>query len=176
MLAQAGGLSKEADRVVYVLQKNGDTGAASSSAGELRAIDLDELLTGRDPALNLRVNSGDVISVPKSGEFLLGGAVRKPGPYPLKGKLTVDQAIYFGEALKDEADLSNVEVLRFNGSKTEVLHIDVEQLRREGRTAPAIQKNDVVFVGTSGPKAVLFGAVEFVKTVVRVGFSAGAAF
>lgn len=176
MLAQAGGLSKEADRIVYILRKTGLPGTASSTSGDLLKVDLDELLAGRDPALNLRVESGDVISVPKSGEFLLGGAVRKPGPYPLKGKLTVDQAIYFGEALKDEADVSDIEVLRFNGSKTEVLHIDLEQLRREGKTAPAIQKNDVVFVGTSGPKTVLYGAVDFVKTVVRFGFSAGMAF
>lgn len=176
MLAQAGGLSKEADRVVYVLRKNSSAGTASPNSGDLLKIELDELLTGRNAALNIRVDSGDVISVPKSGEFLLGGAVRKPGPYPLKGKLTVDQAIYFGEALRDEADVSNIEVLRFNGLKTEVLHIDLEQLRREGRAAPAIQKNDVVFVGTSGPKTVLYGAMDFFKSVIRVGLSAGAAF
>lgn len=176
MLAQAGGLSKEADRVVYVLRKNSSAGAASPNSGDLLKIDLDELLAGRNAALNIRVDSGDVISVPKSGEFLLGGAVRKPGPYPLKGKLTVDQAIYFGEALRDEADVSNIEVLRFNGLKTEVLHIDLEQLRREGRAAPAIQKNDVVFVGTNGPKTVLYGAMDFFKSVIRVGLSAGAAF
>lgn len=176
MLAQAGGLSKEADRVVYVLRKNGGTGAASSNSGDLLKIDLDELLAGRGPGLNIRVDSGDVISIPKSGEFLLGGAVRKPGPYPLKGKLTVDQAIYFGEALKDDADLSNIEVLRFNGSQTEILHVNLEQLRLEGKAALAVQKNDVIFVGTSGPKSVMYGAVDFVKTIVRFGFSAGMAF
>jgi polysaccharide biosynthesis/export protein len=176
MLAQAGGLSKEADRVVYVLRKNGNAETASLSSGELLKIELDELLVGRDPGVNIRIDSGDVISVPKSGEFLLGGAVKKPGPYPLKGKLTVDQAIYFGEALKDEADVSDIEVLRFNGPNAEVLHVNLEQLRREGKAAPAIQKNDVVFVGSSGPKAVLYGAVDFVKTIVRFGFSAGMAF
>ncbi len=175
MLAQAGGLSKEADRVVYVLRKNGNPGTASSNAGDLLKIDLDELLVGH-PGLNITVDTGDVISVPRSGEFLLGGAVKKPGPYPLKGKLTVDQAIYFGEALKDEADVSDIEILRFNGSKTEVFHVNLEQLRSEGKVAPVIQKNDVVFVGTSGPKTVLYGAVDFVKTVVRFGFSAGMAF
>ncbi|MDE2058417.1 MAG: SLBB domain-containing protein [candidate division NC10 bacterium] len=169
MLAQAGGLGKEADRVVYVLRKNGGTGTASSSTGDLLKVDLDELLLGLDPSLNVKVSSGDVISVPKSGEFLLGGAVRKPGPYPLKGKLTVDQAIYFGESLKDEADLSNIEVLRFNGPKIEVFHVDLEQLRREGKPAQAIQKNDVVFVGTSGPKAALYGAVDVFKAVVHFG-------
>jgi polysaccharide export outer membrane protein len=176
LLAQAGGLSKEADRVIYILQKNGAASTGSSISGDLLKVDLDLLLVGLDPSLNVKVSSGDVISVPKSGEFLLGGAVKKAGPYPLKGKLTVDQAIYFGEGLKDEADVTDIEVLRFTGSKAELFKIDLDQLKQEARPGLVIQKNDVVFVGTSGPKAVLYGAVEFVKTVVRVGFSAGAAF
>lgn len=176
MLAQAGGLSKEADRVIYVLRKNGAGGTNSSAAGDLLKIDLDQLLVGLDPSLNVKVNSGDVISVPKSGEFLLGGAVKKAGPYPLKGKLTVDQAVYFGEGLKDEADLSDIEVLRFTGSQAELLKIDLKQLKQEGKPGLVIQKNDVVFVGTSGPKTVLYGAVDFIKTVVRFGVSAGMAF
>jgi len=176
MLAQAGGLSKDADRVVYLLRKNGNGGAVSASNGDLLMIDLDQLLLGVDPSLNVRVNSGDVISVPKSGEFLLGGAVKKAGPYPLKGKLTIDQAIHFGEGLKPEADLSDIEVLRFNGPKAELLKIDLEQLQKEGKAGLLLQKNDVVFVGRSGPKTVLYGAIDFITTVVRVGFSGGMAF
>lgn len=176
MLAQAGGLSASADQVVYILRKSANAATDPSVSGELMKVDLEQLLAGLDPSMNVRVGSGDVVSVPKSGEFLLGGAVKKPGPYPLKGKLTVDQAIYFGEALREDADLTNIEVLRVNGSKNEVFNINLEQLKQEGKPALAIQKNDVVFVGTSGPKAVFFGALEFFKSVVRVGLSAGAAF
>jgi polysaccharide export outer membrane protein len=176
MLALAGGLSKDADQVVYILRKSPSAATDLSVSGELIKVDLEQLLAGLDPSMNVKVSSGDMVSVPKSGEFLLGGAVKKPGPYPLKGKLTVDQAVYFGEALRDDADLTNIEVLRVNGSKNEVFSINLEQLKQEGKPALAIQKNDVVFVGTSGPKAVFFGALEFFKSVVRVGLSAGAAF
>lgn len=176
MLAQAGGLNASADQVVYILRKSASAATDPSISGELIKVDLEQLLAGLDPSMNMKVGSGDVVSVPKSGEFLLGGAVKKPGPYPIKGKLTVDQAVYFGEALRDDADLTNIEVLRVNGSKNEVFNINLEQLKLEGKPALAIQKNDVVFVGTSGPKAVFFGALEFFKSVVRVGLSAGAAF
>lgn len=176
MLAQAGGLSKEADQTVYILRKSISAATGPSVSGELIKVDLEQLLTGLDPSMNVKLGSGDMVSVPKSGEFLLGGAVKKPGPYPLKGKLTVDQAVYFGEALREDADLTNIEVLRVNGSKNEVFNINLEQLKLEGKQALTLQKNDVVFVGTSGPKAVLFGALEFIKAVARVGFSAGAAF
>lgn len=176
MLAQAGGLSKEADQVVYILRKSASATTGPSIAGEIIRVDLEQLLVGLDPSMNVKLGSGDMVSVPKFGEFLLGGAVKKPGPYPLKGKLTVDQAIYFGEALKEDADLTNIEVLRFNGSTNEIFNINLEQLKRDGKPALAIQKNDVVFVGTSGPKAVFYGALEFFKSVIRVGLSAGAAF
>jgi len=176
MLALAGGLSKDADQVVYLLRKSASTATDPSVSGELIKVDLEQLLAGLDPSMNMKVGSGDIVSVPRSGEFLLGGAVKKPGPYPIKGKLTVDQAVYFGEALRDDADLTNIEVLRVNGPKIEVFNINLEQLKLEGTTGLAIQKNDVVFVGTSGPKAVFYGALEFFKSVVRVGLSAGAAF
>lgn len=176
MLAQAGGLSKEADQVIYILRKGASTETGPSTSGELIKVDLEQLLVGLDPSMNMRVGSGDVISVPKSGEFLLGGAVKKPGPYPIKGKLTVDQAIYFGEGLKEDADLTDIEVLRMSESKNEVLKINIDQVKQEGKPGLVIQKNDVVFVGTSGPKAVLYGAVDFFKSVIRVGLSAGAAF
>lgn len=175
MLALAGGLTINADQMVYVIRKSAGATPDPSNSGELLKIDLEHLLSGRDPSLNVKVDAGDVVSVPKSGEFLLGGAVKKPGPYPLKGKLTVDQAIYFGEALKEDADLTDIEVLRINGSKNEVFKINLDQLKQDGTPGLAIQKNDVVFVGTSGPKAVMYGALDFFKTIIRFGVSAGAA-
>ena len=176
MLALAGGLSKDADQVVYILRKSASASTGPSASGELLKVDLEQLLLGLDPSMNVRVGSGDVVSVPKSGEFLLGGAVKKPGPYPIKGKLTVDQAVYFGEGLKEDADLTDIEVLRVSESKNEIIRIDVNQVKQEGKPGLVIQKNDVVFVGTSGPKAVLYGAVDFFKSILRVGLSAGAAF
>ncbi|MDE2484090.1 MAG: SLBB domain-containing protein [candidate division NC10 bacterium] len=176
MLALAGGLSKDADQVVYILRKSAGAETGPSNSGALLKIDLEQLLAGLDPSMNVKVSAGDVISVPKSGDFLLGGAVKKPGSYPIKGKLTVDQAIYFGEGLKEDADLTDIEVLRVSGSNNEVFRINVNQVKQEERPGLIIQKNDVVFVGTSGPKAALYGAIDFFKAVIRVGLSAGAAF
>jgi polysaccharide export outer membrane protein len=120
--------------------------------------------------MNPKVGSGDVISVPRSGEFFLGGSVKKPGSYPIKGKLTVDQAIYLGGGLGDDADVTEIQVVRDIGeAKNEVFQINLEQLRKDGKAGLTLRKNDVVFVGTSGPKAFLYGALEFFKSVIRVG-------
>ena len=169
MLAQAGGLTANADQVVYLLRKTASAERHPASE-ELLKIDLEQLLAGRDPSLNVKVGSGDVISIPKSGEFFLGGSVKKPGSYPIKGKLTVDQAIYLGGGLGDDADVTDIQVVRdVGGAKNELLQINLEQLRKDGKPGPTLRKNDVVFVGTSGPKAVLYGALEFFKAVIRVG-------
>ncbi len=170
MLAQAGGLSPSADKVVYILRKTASAGNGAAASGELLKIDLEQLLGGEDNSTNVKVGSGDVISVPKSGEFYLGGAVRKPGAYPIKGKLTVDQAIFLGGGLSNEADVTNTQVLRDVGGPTnEVYQLNLEQLAQEAKPGMVLQKNDVVFVGTSESKAFLYGALEFLKSVIRVG-------
>lgn len=173
MLAQAGGLSANADQVVYILRKTASVGASPPGSGEIVKVDLEQLLAGQDPSLAMKVGSGDVISVPKSGDFFLGGAVRKPGSYPVKGKLTADQAIYLGGGLADDADMTEVQILRdVGGPKKEVFQVDLEQLRKNGKPGLPISKNDVVFVGTSAPKAVLYGALDFLRSVLRIGISA----
>jgi len=170
MLAQAGGITANADQVVYLLRKTASAQSSSPVSGELLKVDLETLLEGQDPSLNVKVGSGDVISVPKSGEFFLGGSVKKPGSYPIKGKLTVDQAIYLGGGLGDDADVTEIQVVRdIGGAKNEVFQMNLEQLRKDGKAGLTLRKNDVVFVGTSGPKAFLYGALEFFKSVIRVG-------
>jgi polysaccharide export outer membrane protein len=170
MLAQAGGITANADQVVYLLRKTASAETQLPASGELIKIDLEQLLAGHDPSMNPKVGSGDVISVPRSGEFFLGGSVKKPGSYPIKGKLTVDQAIYLGGGLGDDADVTDIQVVRDIGeAKNEVFQINLEQLRKDGKAGLTLRKNDVVFVGTSGPKALLYGALEFFKSVIRVG-------
>lgn len=170
MLAQAGGLSANADQVVFVLRKSASAQSSTLASGELLKVDLEQLLAGQDPSMNVKVGSGDVISVPKSGEFFLGGSVKKPGSYPIKGKLTVDQAIYLGGGLGDDAEVTDIQVVRdVGGPKNEVFQVNLEQLKRDGKPGMVLRKNDVVYVGTSGPKALLYGALEFFKAVIRVG-------
>jgi len=170
MLAQAGGLSANADQVVYIVRKTASVGASLPGSGEIVKVDLEQLLAGQDPSLAMKVGSGDVISVPKSGDFFLGGAVRKPGSYPVRGKLTADQAIFLGGGLADDADMTDIQVVRdVGGPKNEVFQINLEQLKRDGTPGLVLRKNDVVYVGTSGPKAFMYGALEFLKSVIRVG-------
>jgi polysaccharide export outer membrane protein len=170
MLALAGGLTPGADQVVYLLRTPANGARRPAAAGDVVRIDLEQLLAGRDPALNVKVGSGDVVSVPKSGEFFLGGAVKKPGAYPIKGKLTVEQAIYLGEGLREDADVTNVQVLRDVGEpKNEVFQVNLEHLAKAATPGLALKKNDVVFVGTNESKAMLYGALEFFKSIIRIG-------
>ena len=56
-------------------------------------VDIDKLLTEGFVDLNIQINGGDVIYVPEAGLFFIDGAVRKPGSYPIKKKMNLQEAI-----------------------------------------------------------------------------------
>jgi len=58
---------------------------------------------------------------------------------------------------------------QYCGRKLPRHELNLDHVKREGKPGLPIQKNDVVYVGTSGPKAFLYGALEFFKSIIRVG-------
>lgn len=181
ILSMAGGLTKDADHVVHLVRKNG---ARTQTAPENRAptplmakddivIDLEELLLQGNASLNVTVQSGDVISVPRIGQFFVGGSVKKPGGYPLRGKITADQAVYLAEGFERNANPSEVRIFRDIDGKKEVIEVDLNQLGTEGKSGPVIQKNDVIIVSSSPSKTLGYEALDFLKGIFRVGIDTG---
>src|SRR6185503_9136281 len=75
ILSEAGGLGKEAGSHLFVIR------SSPSGATEALPVNVENLLVSRDPALNLPVQAGDVISVPIDRPIYLymDGAVKTPG-------------------------------------------------------------------------------------------------
>ena len=69
---------------------------------------------------NLVLSAGDVVIVPDS-TVSITGEVKKPGVYPLKGKLTVLELISLAEGFTDIAALNNIKVIHTkpDGTKEE---------------------------------------------------------
>ena len=96
MLALAGGLKEDAGPLLFLIHSSQaaegqEKDKDSSRQGfETLVIHLDELLVRGDLNRNAFVSHRDVINIPASGKVFVGGAVVKPGGFPLKGKkLTV---------------------------------------------------------------------------------------
>jgi polysaccharide export outer membrane protein len=194
-LALAGGLTNDADRVVYVIRHVPvEVLAQASLQGEVQhvntrvadastppplrttqpheamvAIDL-EALTAGQAELNLPLLAGDVIHVPWAGSFYVGGQVEHPGSFLLKSRITLDQAIVAAGGVKTIADWDDIRLYRpTDTGEPEVLQFSLNEIQT-GKLAPEIRKNDVIMVGTSEGKAILYGLRDFFRFGWGVSF------
>ena len=186
-LAMAGGLAEDAGHTVYVIRRapvaavasaradrvSADgAGAAGAEAGSgpqggpmqevMTAIDLEALVDGQKE-LNLPLQAGDVIDVPRAGSYYVGGAVEKPGSFLLKSRTTVEQAIVAAGGAKEVADWDDVRLYRLGaGGKREIATYSINAFEG-GKPAPDVRQGDVIIVGKSAAKAFAYGVRDFLK-------------
>jgi len=164
-LAMAGGLSEDAGSTVYVVRRvpseNSDATNATSRQ-VMTTIDLQSLAAGREE-LNLPLQAGDVVEVPRAGSFYVGGEVNRPGSFLLKTRTTLAEVSALAGGVKDNADWDDVRLYRTRPDGTrKVLTFSFNEFE-QGKTAPEIETNDVVVVGKSYTKAFLYGVRDFFK-------------
>src|SRR5207247_3202301 len=126
-LGLAGGITEDAGSVVYVVRRVAANSATGSKGAEVEqgmtVVDLATLASGRQE-LNLPLQAGDVVEVPRAGTFYVGGEVQKPGPFPLKGRATLEQAAMAAGGGNPAADGDDDRVYRPSpGVSTEDLSI-----------------------------------------------------
>src|SRR5260370_6792028 len=124
-LALAGGLTEEAGHTVYVSRKVPVEAAAVSQASGIAtaapngkgsehargaesqdivtAVDLDALVAGQ-AELNLPLQSGDVVNIPRAGSYYVGGEVQHPGSFFLKARTTLQPALAAPASVSNAAD------------------------------------------------------------------------
>lgn len=164
-IALTGGLKDVASKSVR-LTRNTPEGPTSI------LVDLDTIATGQDPAANVILVPGDVVSVPKAGMFYVEGIVTKPGAYPLLEKTTVSEAV--ATAGGPNATLANVRgtvLYRKNKDGTrDAIPIDLASLKSGEIPDFAVRENDVIVVPVSGPKLFLD---RVTSGILSVGFNSG---
>lgn len=183
-LALAEGLADDADHVVYLIRRvpAGTVALARSGEGPLpavpplpgaateqvmAAIDLEALASGRQE-LNVALQSGDVVQVPRAGSFYVGGAVEKPGSFFLRSRTSLQQAVTAAGGVTGSADWDDVRIYRAKADGgQEILDFSLSAIEK-GAPAPEIQRNDVVVVGKSYIKAFFFGIADFFKGIFGV--------
>ena len=183
MLAMAGGLRDDAGHLLFLIRPPRLEGEVSKegkdSEGERPitfVIDLEELLVEGDFTLNLPLIHGDVINIPVSGKVFVGGEVRRPGGFPLKGKsMTVSQAIVMAEGLKSQANGSKTKIFRYTekGTGKEILSVNVYAIQKGEAEDPYLRENDIIIVPRHGVKAFLVGLRDTFRGIFSMGYSLG---
>lgn len=183
-LGMAGGLAEDAGSIVHVVRQEtpgspavvkasfGNGGGEASQTAEseplVAVIDLERLASGREE-LNLPLRAGDVVEVPRAGTFYVGGEVARPGAFPLRGHMTLDQAPMTAGGVRDVGDHDDIRLYRTNPDGTrEVRRYSMKDFEA-GQPAPELQANDVVIVGKSSGKAFLYALRDLFR--LGVGMS-----
>jgi polysaccharide export outer membrane protein len=116
----------------------------------LLTFNLQEVLIG-DPDANPYIMSGDIISIPETDQVFVVGQVVKPGPLPVRSKITLMQAIGMAGGFTTDAAKGKVKVVRTESgtnARTEFL-FDINDIQKKKADDIALMPNDVVDVPSS---------------------------
>ncbi|HEY1759025.1 MAG TPA: polysaccharide biosynthesis/export family protein [Bryobacteraceae bacterium] len=171
-LARAQGLNTDAGTEILVTHPSHD----ALGAPVVERVSLKGLIDGADPALNLTLNGGEEIRVPRMGRVFVVGNVRKPGGFPAAdgAELTVLKALALAEGL---APFSKKEgyIYRRPSETSPTTEIVVELRKIMDRKAPdvALGANDILYIPDSRSARVTATVIE--KAIAFVAGTASGA-
>jgi len=102
--------------------------------------------TLQNPDVNVRIKEA------YARELTVEGAVRKPGLFPVKGELTLIQAVAMAEGPNDTANTNRVVVFRTIEGKRMAASFDLTKIRKGEASDPQVYGNDVIVVDGSEMK------------------------
>ena len=96
------------------------------------------------------------------------GAVKKPGVYPIQGKLTLLQAVAIAGGLDGSVSSEEVVIFRQGGSKRLAGRFDIAQIRSGEASDPLLQEGDVIVANTSQIKSALSNVMKVLPMAAMV--------
>lgn len=149
LISQAAGLTPQASSELFVLRE-GQDGSQSRIV-----IDLDDLITQGNQALNIPLQAGDIVNIPNEqmGSVYVFGAVRNPGAIPIKmsKKINILQAIAQAGGLVSGGSKSGVTITRTDKKtgKEAKIKVNLNDILKGRRQADVLLEGDVVYVPES---------------------------
>ncbi len=182
VISLSGGTRPDAGNEVIVTRQPGrppftmaDGHVELSNGYSTGRFSLDNLMNARNPADNILVEAGDVISIPKAELVYVVGDVRKAGGFTLSShtSLPLIQALTLAEGMGPHAAGKRARILRpapgGDGTPKEIL-VDVDKIMAGKAPNPPLFANDVLFIPNSAAKAISERAFE-----TALGVAAGVA-
>lgn len=153
-------LLPSAGNAVTVIPADSKSTDSSSSMLAPQTLDLAKLMRGQDPAMNVEVHDGDVISVASAEVVYVVGAVTKPGGFVFQDRsagVSALQAIALAQGTTSIAAPRRGLIIRRNsdGSARENVPIDLAKILSGKAKDVPLQANDILFVPVSGSKQTL---------------------
>jgi polysaccharide biosynthesis/export protein len=171
LISLAGGLRSDAGPIIKVTRDGTDEASAFPAGirpvltdGHITAeLPVASLFSGENPAENIRILPGDVITVPKEKLVYVVGDVKRAGGFPIgeTNDFTVLKAISMAQGLDSFADIAHTRILRSaaNGQHTEE-ELDLKKLLAGKAEDVRLQANDILFIPNSATKKWTARAIE----------------
>jgi polysaccharide biosynthesis/export protein len=140
-LARAGGTTPAASREAVIVRSrrvagNGEGGSADA---EIIKIDLGDLQSG-NTALNITLQDGDTVNVPKAQSVFVSGQVKLPGAYAVEPGTTVLQVLSLAGGLTERGADSRVRIQRMIKGKLKEVKAKLTDPVQPGDTIIVPQK------------------------------------
>jgi polysaccharide biosynthesis/export protein len=179
ILTAAGGITDNAGNVVIVTRaphpavgKPGDTDSGAPGAdSQTITIRLQDLLESGNPAFNIQVFGGDVVSVPVGGiVYVVGSGVTQPGGYILQNhgeQITVLKAVALAHGMTGFAKGDRAVIMRTNpvtGQK-DVIPVHIKEIENQKTQDVALNSNDILYIPDSLGLKILTKGAESVLQV-----------
>jgi polysaccharide export outer membrane protein len=194
VLSLAGGVGDEAGQVAHVTlgekSMNGQNEAegspsepgrpAGESAKEKRdtsneqvvSVDLYQLLETGDMQLNMVLQDGDTVYVPKAKSISVLGYVEQPGSFPLSKPVRVLDAIAMANGIIEEKASPKACILKRNAADGEkTIALDLTRIARGKDPNQYLQPYDVIVVRQTSSKRVLTGVKDFFRYIFNFSYA-----
>jgi polysaccharide biosynthesis/export protein len=169
-LSDAGGLREDAGPVVELTRGHRAVPANADTADHLqetsfaaKQISVSGLMEARNPADNVVIRPGDVITVPKAKMVYVVGDVKRSGGFVIgeSDSLTILKALALAEGLQATASPAHARIIRTDqfGKRSE-RQIDMRDLLDGKVPDVPLQADDILFVPSSVPKKAAIRALE----------------
>jgi polysaccharide export outer membrane protein len=123
LISKAEGLKKNAGGKIIIKRKG-----EGKNEKKIISIDLKQLMEEGDPSLNILLQDGDNIYVPKAGYFYVTGEVEKPNSYLYEKDMTVMKAIAMAGGFTDIASKGGVYIIRKkDGKETKIEDVSMHE-------------------------------------------------
>ena len=129
------------------------------------SLSLDDVLAARNPADNILIEPGDVISVPRGEIVYVMGNVKRAGGFPLNSRQNISllQAISLAEGMDHDASPSHAKILRpapGNDGRPKEIPVDISKIVAGKDSDVPLLANDILFIPNSALKSTSRRAAE----------------
>lgn len=164
LISVAGGLAPNAGDSLTISHHSEAAGTMGPNATQkpiavtISSVNITELLSGKDPALNVSVQAGDVINVGTAAVVFVVGSVGRPGAFAVQDRssqMTVLQALAMAQGPTSTAALNRTIIIRksANDADRQEIRLDLKKVMRGKEKDQVLEANDILFVPQSGFKA-----------------------